>query len=248
MSVTIFVLGRPGSGKSSSARRIKKLMLRRNCRVERINDYKILQDMSKRDFIRFAKIGYGGFNVIDWSVFDIALIEEERMAEISASSAEVFIIEFARSDYYEALKKFNKLFLQNAYFLFLDADIDTCIKRIRNRVKNKSTSDDYFVSEDILRSYYQKQELTPDIIRKLGVDSTRLVICNNDGSRDKFDININRFVNYILEQHPYLTYEHKMSKAIMKAIHIVHSHEKKAIFAKAINFMTHIPQFETRFL
>lgn len=231
MAITIFVLGRPGSGKSSSARRIEKLMRRRNCRVERINDYQILQDMSEGDNIRFIKVAYGGFEVVDWSVFDIALIEEERIAERRSSASEIFIIEFARSDYYEALKKFNKSFLQKAYFLFLDAKIETCIKRIRCRVHNQSTPDDYFVSENILWSYYKKQVLTPDIMQEFGIDSSRLTILHNDGPRDAFDRGISNFVKSIFERHPYLTYENKVRKVVSKSLPNWHVREKLSHFA-----------------
>ncbi|MHB8599631.1 MAG: hypothetical protein ACYDER_22835 [Ktedonobacteraceae bacterium] len=233
MAITIFVLGRPGSGKSSAARRIRKLMLRSNCSVERINDYKILQSMSKRDFIRFRTIQCGGFDVIDWSVFDIALIEEQRVAESEASSADVIIIEFARSNYYDALKKFSEPFLQNAYFLFLDTEFDTCIHRIRcrirHRVKNPSALDDNFVSENILHSYYKNQELSTKIIEDLGIDSTRLTIFNNNGSRSRFDKEISKYVNHIFERHPYLYYGNKVRKVVSKTLQKLRIREKFAL-------------------
>ncbi|HVB24030.1 MAG TPA: AAA family ATPase [Ktedonobacteraceae bacterium] len=248
MAIKIFLLGRPGSGKSSAARRIEKLVRKRNCSVVRINDYNILQEMSVIDDSKFRKVAYGGFDVLDFSVLDVALKEEERVAKNRATFTNIIVIEFARSDYYEALKKFSRAFLQDAYFVFFNTDVETCIQRIRCRAKNQVTSDDYFVSERIVRGYYAEQEFSPAIANILGIDEDKIVIFNNNVSRDKFDIGVSRFVNYTFEQHPYLTYENKVSKAIVKVIQGVRSHEKKTILARAMSIVTHIPQFETRFL
>ena len=237
MAIKIFLLGRPGSGKSSAARRIEKLTRKRKCNVVRINDYDILQEMSKIDDSKFRKVAYGGFDVLDFSILDVALKEEEREAKNKATLTNIIIIEFARSDYYEALKKFSKAFLQDAYFIFFNTDMETCIQRVRCRVKNQVTSDDYFVSEKIIRGYYAKQEVSYDIAKHLGIDKDKLVIFNNNGSRDKFDIGISKFVKYIFKQEPYLFNENKMSKAIAKIIQAMCSREKKTIFIRAMSIV-----------
>jgi adenylate kinase family enzyme len=246
MAIKIFLLGRPGSGKSSAARRIEKLVRKRNCNVVRINDYDILKEMSEIDDSKFRKVAYGGFDVLDFSVLDVALKEEERKAKDKATFTNIIIIEFARSDYYEALKKFSKSFLQDAYFVFFDTNIETCMQRIRCRAKHPMTSDDYFVSEQINRGYYAKQEFSYEMAEQLGIDAAKLVIFNNNGCRDKFDIGISRFVNDVIAQHPFLAYEHKVSKAFVKTIQVMSSREQKTIIARAISIVNHIPQFDRK--
>lgn len=226
MAIKIFLLGRPGSGKSSAARRIVKLVRRRNCSVVRINDYDILREMAEVDDAKFRKIAYGGFDVLDFSVLDVALKEEERKARNKATFTNIIIIEFARSDYYEALKKFSADFLQDAYFIFFNTAIETCIRRVRCRAKNQASSDDSFVSEKIIRGYYSKQEFFYDIAEQLNIDKNKFILFNNNSSRRKFNIKIRRFVNFLFKQHPYLTYEHKLSKVIMKAIHAMRSYQE----------------------
>lgn len=69
----------------------------------------------------------------------------------------LIIIEFSRDDYCNALKFFKKLILsEDTFFLFVDANIPTCKQRIKSRVENSQSSDDYYVSEYIFEVYYQR--------------------------------------------------------------------------------------------
>ena len=208
MSVKLFILGRPGSGKSSAARRIVKLARRRDCSAIRVNDYDILQEMFKADFEhnKFRSTEYNGFDVVDFSIMDTALKEAEKRARKQILSADIIVIEFARDNYGEALKHFSRAFLQDAYFLFLDTDTKTCIHRIHNRAANPSTSDDHFVSEKILSCYYHTQEMPSTFAVEYGIDKGKIKVINNRGSRDKFDKKINDFVNSIFEQGYFLTH------------------------------------------
>ena len=81
----------------------------------------------------------GGFDVLDLTAFDNALKKLEQVINRHLSSAkqiEIILIEFARNDYQRAFQQFSAEFLQDAYFLYLDADIETCKRRIRERITN----------------------------------------------------------------------------------------------------------------
>src|SRR2546423_1930885 len=138
MTVKVFVLGRPGSGKSTGARIIVSNAQRRGWSVIRINDFDILKEMFQADIHheRFLPAAHGGFDVIDFSVLDTALEEVERRVrdQMFGIGKKLITIEFARDDYSEALRLFSCDFLQDAYFLFIDAHIETCIQRIHRRV------------------------------------------------------------------------------------------------------------------
>ncbi len=160
----IFVLGLPGSGKSAAARYIEMLARDYSRTPYLLQDYRILYEMSlaDREGIRFSSTlhdGYDGFDVHDLSAFDDALKELVRQLqenERTFETNEVNIIEFARDDYCKALELFTPALLTDAFFLFIDAEVETCKRRIKARVENPQTPDDHYVSEYIFEAYYNR--------------------------------------------------------------------------------------------
>lgn len=104
MAVKIFVLGLPGSGKSTVCRRIAEyITVYPGWSALRINDYHILYKMFQEDTKGkyFRSIPeFGGFDVVNPIAFDIALqkLEREVIEHTSnAKSDEIIIIEFAKT-------------------------------------------------------------------------------------------------------------------------------------------------------
>ncbi len=211
----VFLLGLPGSGKSTVARHIVKLAQWNNWSPIRFNDYDILKEwfQSDEDGRRFSAIEYDGFDVHDHNVFDEALEEVERRVvereNVSCEKNQLIIIEFARDDYYRALHLFSPLFLRNASFLFVDADIPTCIQRIKERVAHRRTPDDHYVSSYIFEAYYQKDNRqylasTATTLKSCcEIDEESIHVIDNTGSNaeQKFLEKIEPFVTSILEAH-----------------------------------------------
>jgi len=203
MLVKIFILGRPGSGKSSAARRIEKLSRRLGLGVARINDYDILEKLYREDGEgKYFKPTdeYAGFDVTDFSVLDKALEKAGTEAKKATKATSIVVIEFARNNYIEALKRFPPSFLKNSYFLFIDTDVETCIQRIRQRVAFPTTPDDHFVSEQILRQYYSNQVNPFSTQSTLNIDMSRVSIIDNRGSRRQYDGKIRTCFNSIVER------------------------------------------------
>ena len=172
----VFVLGRPGSGKTTAVNNIIKHVNyvfehKEELTIQRFKDYEILyrmfeqdikhkyQDASKR---KFRKAEYGGFDVLDKTMFDVALerLEENVNAFVPSSDNKIVTIEFARDDYKEALRIFSKDFLKDAHFLFVNCDLEQCMQRIYSRMSNPPKPDFHFVSEYIMHTYYSKENLT----------------------------------------------------------------------------------------
>lgn len=210
MTVKLFVLGFPGSGKSTIARHIEKNMRDRNLSAVHISDYAILRKMFEEDtdHKQFKAAEHGGFNAIDLTVFDIALqklaakIKEQHPA---GSATELILLEFARNDYRRALHQFSPAFLQDTYFLYLDASIDICKQRIQDRIAHPSFEDDYYVSDYIFDTYYRQddgQYLSNILEREYQIHKQQVKIINNNDSLEAASTEINAFVHFIVATAP----------------------------------------------
>lgn len=85
MAVKVFILGRPGSGKSTAVRRIAKLVQSDGWSPVCISDYDILHHLFQQEKNSLNNepqnvipTQYGGFDVINFSVLDTALRELEK--------------------------------------------------------------------------------------------------------------------------------------------------------------------------
>ena len=170
--ITVFVSGRPGSGKTTVINHMKLLAQGKGWQPVHMKDYPILYKMFREDIAnqggRFEPTAYGGFKIVDYRTFDEALLilEEQiqkREQELHNSSQhEILLVEFARSHYQEALKTFTRDFLRKVYFFYIEADVECCIQRIHQRVTSFSSEnrpeDHHYVPDEILRSYYSQRD------------------------------------------------------------------------------------------
>ena len=154
----VFILGRPGSGKTTAIRYLTQELENRGWFTSRINEYEILRNMFQANLAeqKFIATEHGGFDILDFAIFSEASKEIERTIQKLASYKKIILIELARDEYKRALKQFDIRLVQDSYFLFIDADVETCIRRIHQRVLFAETPDDYFVSDTMLRRYYHK--------------------------------------------------------------------------------------------
>ncbi len=214
MPIKLFILGRPGSGKSTAYRYIQAYMEQwYPCwSISRYLDYNFLYAMYLREKRfpdnnrpqQFRSTKFGGFDVLDFSVLDTALknLEKQAWQSYSPLEDELIVIEFARDDYKKALRQFRATFLKDAYFLFIEADLPTCIQRVKDRVVEPSTIDNHFVSEDILTTYYGERNILPDFKKdfRVAIDKKRVKIISSQGSLSAFNTKVEKFIQAILPQ------------------------------------------------
>ncbi len=156
MVVKLFVFGLPGSGKSTVSRSIVDHVHRtyKKWYARRICDYNLLYSMFERDNERknFHPEKPNGFYVTNPVMYTDALkLLEQSANQVRPTSNQLLVIEFARSDYLNAIKTFESSFFYNSAFIFLYADIDTCLERIAQRVKHPHYFlDDHFVPDRTL--------------------------------------------------------------------------------------------------
>lgn len=217
MSQKLFILGLPGSGKSTVSRYIVDYVKRyyHGFFATRICDYDTLYEMFEGDIANkhFYPTEYNGFYVKNPSKYDAALkILEKQIENNEFAENEIVLIEFARSDYLRAFQNFSGSFLQDAYFLFLDVNIEVGMKRVRDRIKcpDPVTRDDHFVSDYTFEFYRQKDNekylssVTKQLIIKYGIDPRHIKIVDNRGPKRSFWNDVNEIVKAIMRAAPVL--------------------------------------------
>jgi hypothetical protein len=188
VGINIFLLGRPGSGKSEAARSIEWLLehVLKGWEASHVKDYKELLAMRRLDVAgrRFEASEYGGFKVIDFSVLPESLkkVNDNLLQQIDRPQT-LLLTEFARNNYRQEIwEVFDPHILDNSYFLYLQADLDLCVKRVFERVRRKVWEDDTFVPYEILTRYYQDERFT-DLQPLFGTERVRVVENNGEWNR-----------------------------------------------------------------
>lgn len=206
MALKWFVIGRPGSGKTSAVRYIAGLIRDKQLSVYSINDYEILKDMFHADdkHIKFLPTSHNGFDVLDFSVLDVALQKIEKQIQTLLLPIDLISIEFARNDYRYAMEQFDRTFLKDAYFLFINVDIDVCLERIHKRVANPETADDHpSLSDDNFRNHYC-QDNVPYILTEFksrySLQDRQVMVIENVGSLEEFRIKLEEFTQILLQK------------------------------------------------
>ncbi len=174
MTVKVFLLGRPGSGKTTAANYIAMLAEREELSVSAINDYTVLREMIQIEAYhhKFRPTANNGFDVLDFSVLDEALKEVETLAIRQICSHHLITIEFARDDYRKALRNFHPEFLKKSCFLYFNTDVDLCLERIHTRVAYpRSEGDHPSLSDDGFRKYYGTDNISDSFRQYYGENS-----------------------------------------------------------------------------
>ena len=201
----LFIMGLPGSGKSTIARKIEKRLKGIGSQIIGFCDFLILEQMFRDDieYKQFRPTAKGGFDVLDLTAFDTALNLLERSVKkynLHAEQERIILIEFARNNYKKAFKQFSQDFLQDAYFIYLSVDQCNCKKRIHGRIAHPATKDDHFVSDYIFDTYYYGDDglYLSDILEKdYGIDKNRVLVIDNNSSLEESSGKIYDFVDFI---------------------------------------------------
>ncbi len=190
MVETVFVFGCSGSGKTTASHRIELLAKDKGEKwsPSRFNDYKIMYEWFEDD-TEHRQLGiadYGGFEVLVPEIYDKAIeglkLEIQRHKPLEP---ELMIIEFARCDYSSSLALMGKDLLQPAYFLFLKADLEICVQRVQQRVRNPHSLDDHFVPESVFECFRRQGEdyiaSTASILKTMfGVNEQKIMVIENN--------------------------------------------------------------------
>jgi len=230
----VFILGLPGSGKSTVAHTIEEYVPEHyeGWSVVHISDYNILQRMCYEEHDdRLRPIGNDAFNVVDHEAFNSALkrLKDEIREAIKkvSNSNQLIAVEFSRNDYHFALEEFFVELLSEANFIFIKAPISECKFRIENRVKKRNrTKDDHYVSEFIFEKYYKEdrqdyhESVGRLLTKKYGIPDSCIQIIEDGGlTEDEFkETRVVEAINAILLEHGILPSSEPTSSAISELV------------------------------
>ncbi|HOW27977.1 MAG TPA: hypothetical protein PK876_05715 [Elusimicrobiota bacterium] len=203
----IFLLGRPGGGKSEIFRRIsKKLMGGGVARfIERVDDFPKLWGIFQEDektgaWKHCRKTPDGGYKVTDNGVWDMILKQVNDDVLQQRDPDKVIFIEFARTYYMSALKNFSKDVLRNALIVYVNCSFETCWKRnvARHEAAVAAGSDDHLVSREEMEITYLNDDMA-ELVKKqpcpvVVVENERDGMDHLDGEIEKVIRTVNEFV------------------------------------------------------
>ncbi|HLX57040.1 MAG TPA: deoxynucleoside kinase [Ktedonobacteraceae bacterium] len=192
----VFVLGRTGSGKSTVVRFLRETVQQFGWSVKTFNDYPILREMYESEARRsFRPTDHDGFEVLDLSVYETAIrsLAQQVQSYCPINDRTFNTVEFTSNNYRDALQFFDNTLLQDAYFIFVAADLKTCLERTSKRAFYRATEDDYYVIDSVLLSHYPCPYVPPCI------NKGKVTLIENMGLLDEVRFTMNRYVLRLLE-------------------------------------------------
>lgn len=189
----VFLFGRPGSGKSTSAHCIEMIARDEQLSVKRFTDYPILDEWFHADMecCRFQPSLYGGFDIIEPDVYDeaLSLMSSTIRRELaSPQPPDLIVIDFARADYRSAFEIMGESLIRDSHFLLYEAESETCMRRIEQRVRTANSLDDHFTSEFVLAAYERPDYIDSIftlLVKDYLVDETRITRIDNSSSNSR---------------------------------------------------------------
>src|SRR5690242_12896669 len=200
MMSKVFVLGRTGSGKSSSVRFLTEEAQRYGWLVKSFNDYPILRHMfledQARGLGRFRPAEHNSFEVLDMNVYKKAFHRLKWAIQLFRPATEktLVTVEFTSNHYPQTLQIFGEEFLRDSRFLFISADLKACLDRTCFRMLHPQHKDDYYVIDKVLLTHY------PTPYMPLYIGRERVTFIHNMDSLGELETNVKNLVPFLLAQ------------------------------------------------
>ena len=168
----VFMLGRPGCGKSAVYRELEKVLVEKGLAktFERVDDFpklwnKFITDdaieKEGKNRIYSRPTNDGGYKVTNNAVWnDILKDVNEDILKKSSGDGHIIFIEFSRSNYIEALSNFSDKILNNSLVIYIDVNFEICWQRnvARHEAAIAAGGDDHLVSRDEMEATYLKDD------------------------------------------------------------------------------------------
>jgi adenylate kinase family enzyme len=193
----VFLLGRPGCGKSALYRELEMRILEsgRAITFERVDDFPKLWAAVERDDalekegkerVYFKRFDDGELSLINGDLFNVILQEvNSDVLQIDKPDHMIFI-EFARSNYVEALRSFDRSILDFCVVIYMEVSFDICWARnvARHEAAIAEGGDDHLVP----RAEMEKRYLHDDqdaFVQYMKDQNIPVVVVNNEADGEE---------------------------------------------------------------
>jgi len=154
----VFLIGRPGCGKSVVYRILEEELRARGygSELKRVDDFPFLKRIFDTDieYKRHRPAPDGGVKITDDTVWDdLARALNEQALKLQDPNRLLFI-EFSRDNYVRAFKHFSPKILQNSVVVYIDVPFDLCWERNARRVREEKGLDAHLVSREEMEKTY----------------------------------------------------------------------------------------------
>ncbi|MBA7593266.1 hypothetical protein ES703_00184 [subsurface metagenome] len=158
----VFLIGRPGCGKSVVYRILEEELRARGYKGElkRADDFPFLKRIFDTDveYKRHRPAPGGGVKITDDTVWDdLARALNEQALKLQDPNHLLFI-EFSRDNYVRAFKHFSPKILQNSVVVYIDVPFDLCWERNARRVREEKGLDAHLVSREEMEKTYARDD------------------------------------------------------------------------------------------
>lgn len=196
----VFLIGRPGSGKSLVFKLLSKKLRARGFRGElvRIDDFPVLKRIFEADrgFKRHRPAPGGGLKITDEGVWDELTDALNQQALKLRSRGRLVFIEFSRGNYLRAFKRFNPELLHDSLILYVDSPFELCWERNVARVRREQGLDAHLVSKEEMELTYRSDDLGE--LAQAGLAPV-VVVKNRSNNPEELEAELERVTEEVLK-------------------------------------------------
>ena len=187
----VFLLGRPGCGKSAVYRELEKRILEggQAKTFERVDDFPKLWAIFRADHARdregkeriYTQRADDGDFFLTKDALNVALEEvSSDLVKIDKPDHMVFV-EFARPSYVEAFQNFDRSVLEWCVAIYIEVSFDTCWARVvaRSEAAIAEGGDDHWLPREAMERYYlyDDQDAFVQVMKDQGIP---VLVVNNE--------------------------------------------------------------------